>query len=46
MRIMGLRRCRAKCRGAGKVIATGRNEVELQELRALGADEVIAVQSW
>ena len=31
----------AKFLGAGKVIATGRNERELEELRALGADEVI-----
>jgi NADPH:quinone reductase-like Zn-dependent oxidoreductase len=31
----------AKYLGAGKVIATGRNERELEELRALGADEVI-----
>ena len=32
----------AKYLGAGKVIATGRNEAELQQLRALGADAVIA----
>jgi NADPH:quinone reductase-like Zn-dependent oxidoreductase len=32
----------AKYLGAGKVIATGRNEAELQELRSLGADAVIA----
>ena len=32
----------AKYLGAGKVIATGRNEAELQQLQALGADAVIA----
>jgi NADPH:quinone reductase-like Zn-dependent oxidoreductase len=32
----------AKYLGAGKVIATGRNEGELEELRSLGADAVIA----
>jgi NADPH:quinone reductase-like Zn-dependent oxidoreductase len=32
----------AKYLGAGKVIATGRNEAELQELRSLGAGGVIA----
>jgi NADPH:quinone reductase-like Zn-dependent oxidoreductase len=31
----------AKYLGAGKVIATGRNDSELQELRSLGADAVI-----
>ncbi len=31
----------AKYLGAGKVIATGRNEAELQQLKALGADAVI-----
>jgi len=31
----------AKYFGAGKVIATGRNESDLQELRSLGADAVI-----
>ena len=31
----------AKYLGAGKVIATGRNESELQELMSLGADEII-----
>jgi len=33
----------AKFLGAGKVIATGRNEGELQELLSLGADAVIPV---
>ncbi len=32
----------AKYLGAAKVIAAGRNEAELQELRSLGADDVIA----
>jgi NADPH:quinone reductase-like Zn-dependent oxidoreductase len=32
----------AKYLGAGKVIATGRDEGELQELRSLGADAIIA----
>jgi NADPH:quinone reductase-like Zn-dependent oxidoreductase len=32
----------AKYLGAGKIIATGRNEGELKELRSLGADAVIA----
>jgi NADPH:quinone reductase-like Zn-dependent oxidoreductase len=32
----------AKYLGAGKVIATGRNEAELQQLPSLGADAVIA----
>jgi NADPH:quinone reductase-like Zn-dependent oxidoreductase len=32
----------AKYLGAGKVIATGRNEAELEEMKALGADTVIA----
>ncbi len=31
----------AKYLGAGKVIATARNEAELDEVRALGADEVV-----
>jgi NADPH:quinone reductase-like Zn-dependent oxidoreductase len=31
----------AKHLGAGKVIATGRNEAELEELRAIGADIVV-----
>lgn len=31
----------AKYLGAGKVIATGRNEAELEELRAIGADIVV-----
>ena len=34
----------AKLYGAGKVIATGRNEQSLEELRMLGADEVISLQ--
>ena len=34
----------AKHYGAGKVIATGRNETSLQELLQLGADEVISVK--
>ena len=32
----------AKYLGAQRVIATGRNEMELEELKALGADEVIS----
>lgn len=34
----------AKLYGAGRVIATGRNAAALQELLALGADEVISLQ--
>lgn len=34
----------AKVYGASKIIATGRNEESLQELRELGADEVVSLQ--
>lgn len=34
----------AKYLGAGHIIATGRNEQTLQELRALGADELVSLQ--
>lgn len=33
----------AKLRGAGKVIVTGRNQTVLEELKALGADEIISL---
>jgi len=35
----------AKYYGAGKVIVTGRNVASLEELRSLGADEVIAISA-
>lgn len=34
----------ARYLGAGHIIATGRNEQTLQELRALGADELVSLQ--
>lgn len=34
----------AKLRGAARVIATGRNPVKLEALKALGADEVVCLQ--
>jgi NADPH:quinone reductase-like Zn-dependent oxidoreductase len=34
----------ARYYGAGKIIATGRNEIALQRLKTLGADEIISLQ--